>query len=197
MTIKRLVRLVTVTLREDQQEFNIQRSPIEKKGGGRGGKKEKEKEEEEEEEGRSHWCLFFLQRKASSSRQGWKWNKASDVRINTRLNYKSSGANSLSLLELLKIIWNFFHVSSDIRLKKIVGCRVLILSARRLSHANEEQSVALRRFQGGNKISPDKVKWFWTMHRAYKRFPFFFFLFSLIPFFQTIRQRSSNYVYIL
>lgn len=59
MTIKRLVRLVTVTLREDQQEFNIQRSPIEKKRRG-GGEKEKEKEEEEEEEGRSHWCLFFF-----------------------------------------------------------------------------------------------------------------------------------------
>lgn len=195
MTIKRLVRLVTVTLREDQQEFNIQRSPIEKKRRGEGKRKRKKRKKKKKKD-EAIDAFFFLQRKASS-RQGWKWNKASDVRINTRLNYKSSGANSLSLLELLKIIWNFFHVSSDIRLKKIVGCRVLILSARRLSHANEEQSVALRRFQGGNKISPDKVKWFWTMHRAYKRFPFFFFLFSLIPFFQTIRQRSSNYVYIL
>lgn len=48
MTIKRLVRLVTVTLREDQQEFNIQRSPIEKKGGGeRKSKKRKKKKKDE------------------------------------------------------------------------------------------------------------------------------------------------------
>lgn len=48
MTIKRLVRLVTVTLREDQQEFNIQRSPIEKKGGGKGKRKKRKKKKKDE-----------------------------------------------------------------------------------------------------------------------------------------------------
>lgn len=91
MTIKRLVRLVTVTLREDQQEFNIQRSPIEKKGGGGEGKRKRKKRKKKKKKDEAIDAFFFLQRKASSSRQGWKWNKASDVRINTRLNYKSSG----------------------------------------------------------------------------------------------------------
>lgn len=48
MTIKRLVRLVTVTLREDQQEFNIQRSPIEKKEGGEGKRKKRKKKKKDE-----------------------------------------------------------------------------------------------------------------------------------------------------
>lgn len=49
MTIKRLVRLVTVTLREDQQEFNIQRSPIEKKGGGERKRKKRKKKKKKDE----------------------------------------------------------------------------------------------------------------------------------------------------
>lgn len=48
MTIKRLVRLVTVTLREDQQEFNIQRLPIEKKGGGERKRKKRKKKKKDE-----------------------------------------------------------------------------------------------------------------------------------------------------
>lgn len=67
MTIKRLVRLVTVTLREDQQEFNIQRSPIEKKGGGERKRKKRKKKKKKDE---AIDAFFFLQRKASSSRQG-------------------------------------------------------------------------------------------------------------------------------
>lgn len=50
MTIKRLVRLVTVTLREDQQEFNIQRSPIEKKRRGEGKRKRKKRKKKKKKD---------------------------------------------------------------------------------------------------------------------------------------------------
>lgn len=60
MTIKRLVRLVTGTLREDQQEFNIQRLPIEKKEREGKGKRKKKKEKKKKKDERTKPLMPFL-----------------------------------------------------------------------------------------------------------------------------------------